>query len=484
MPGMTLANAQTLGNPEAVAQAQAQNPQNIGSIEALIAQGQRQQELAAMLMKSGYVPNSGALGAFAQMFAAGRGRKLDKKAGETVAEAMARKFAEENRQAQARAAAEEADTLRKRGWQVEDRNYTAENKLPSYVPTDQGPMVNTPNGLVPAQYASQGGGGGGGSSSVKVPPMQMASLLSKFGGQMTSGYRSPAKNAKVRGVANSQHMQGTGQDWVFPAQVKAQAKAFAESQGYEVIDEGDHLHFELPHGSGGGGGGQGGPIRGPGYSDKQAANARAEEQLQLSRQAALRAERGNAPAGQRFTASGDLENIPGAILPSQNKPPTESERGAAGYLDRMTNAERELQAVTSSGYDAGNMRDKMTAGNGILNYAASDQGQQYRQQQEDWVRSKLRKESGAVIGDDEMEREIKTYFPQPGDKDTVIANKKKSRDIAINAMRISAGRAVGNEAPTAGQGKGYTVGQIIEHGGKRYRVTGGDPADPDVEEVR
>lgn len=31
---------------------------------------------------------------------------------------------------------------------------------------------------------------------------------------------------------------------------------------------------------------------------------------------------------------------------------------------------------------------------------------------------------------------------------------------------------------------GYSVGQVIETNGKRYRVTGGDPADPDVEEIR
>ena len=31
---------------------------------------------------------------------------------------------------------------------------------------------------------------------------------------------------------------------------------------------------------------------------------------------------------------------------------------------------------------------------------------------------------------------------------------------------------------------GYRVGQVIEAGGKRYRVTGGDPADPDVEEIQ
>jgi hypothetical protein len=162
----------------------------------------------------------------------------------------------------------------------------------------------------------------------------------------------------------------------------------------------------------------------------------------------------------------------------ENRPATEAERTASGYHDRMVQSERELEAVTAAGYKEGNLWDSKTAGQGPLNYVASDMGQQYRQQQEDWVRAKLRKESGAVIGDDEMEREIKTYFPQPGDRPQVIANKKKSRDIAIRAMRVSAGRAVQDE----GQ---YQLGQVIEQGGKRYKVVGlSDPNDPDVEEVR
>ena len=33
-------------------------------------------------------------------------------------------------------------------------------------------------------------------------------------------------------------------------------------------------------------------------------------------------------------------------------------------------------------------------------------------------------------------------------------------------------------------GGGHQVGQIIEKGGRKYRVVGGDPNDPDVEEVR
>lgn len=125
------------------------------------------------------------------------------------------------------------------------------------------------------------------------------------------------------------------------------------------------------------------------------------------------------------------------------KPPTDGEKNAAGYYSRMQAAGQELDALTAAGYDPGNMRDHYTAGQGpFLNWAASDQGQHYRQQQEDWVRAKLRKESGAVIGDEEMEREIRTYFPQPGDKPDVLDAKKRSRQIAEAAMKKAGGRAI------------------------------------------
>lgn len=43
----------------------------------------------------------------------------------------------------------------------------------------------------------------------------------------------------------------------------------------------------------------------------------------------------------------------------------------------------------------------------------------------------------------------------------------------------------GQEYKPKGKESGkYSVGQIIEQGGKKYRVTGGDPNDPDVEEVK
>lgn len=65
-----------------------------------MAAGQRQQELAAALMGSDYVQNSGPLGALAQVFSAYKGNKLDKQAGETVADALQRQVAQQDAQAQ------------------------------------------------------------------------------------------------------------------------------------------------------------------------------------------------------------------------------------------------------------------------------------------------------------------------------------------------------------------------------------------------
>lgn len=73
-------------------------------------------------------------------------------------------------------------------------------------------------------------------------------LAQGHGATITSLTRTPERNRKVGGVATSQHLRGTAGDFVVPAAQKDAFKADARKRGYEVIDEGDHIHLELPGG--------------------------------------------------------------------------------------------------------------------------------------------------------------------------------------------------------------------------------------------
>lgn len=73
-------------------------------------------------------------------------------------------------------------------------------------------------------------------------------IADQFGATITSLTRSAAKNRKVGGVAGSQHLTGTAGDFVVPDERKGDFLAEARARGYEAIDEGDHIHLELPSG--------------------------------------------------------------------------------------------------------------------------------------------------------------------------------------------------------------------------------------------
>ncbi len=136
---------------------------------------------------------------------------------------------------------------------------------------------------------------------------------------------------------------------------------------------------------------------------------------------------------------------------------SEGERGAANYYGRMKEAEKLLTDFVPSIPQYMAAKKSMNGGSftsGIANSYLTPEQQSYYQAASDWVRAKLRKESGAAIGVDEMENEIKTYFPSPGDSKEVIAQKKKAREQATVGMRRMGGRASAEyddtPAPSAG----------------------------------
>jgi hypothetical protein len=136
----------------------------------------------------------------------------------------------------------------------------------------------------------------------------------------------------------------------------------------------------------------------------------------------------------------------------EGKKPTEAEQKAAGFSQRMELSNQLINdlegKLIAKGEDPNVMFPTATSqaigsipfvGDYARTKFTSSEQQQYRQAQENWVRANLRKESGAVIGAEEMNAEIKTYVPQPGESTQTKAQKQLARQVTQEAMKTAAG---------------------------------------------
>lgn len=133
--------------------------------------------------------------------------------------------------------------------------------------------------------------------------------------------------------------------------------------------------------------------------------------------------------------SAGVKPLPGGPAdPAAEKAPappktTDTQRTATGYANRMASAEQKIADYTPNQAEFFAWKKKQQ-GSTIANRAISDKGQLFFNNAQEWMRAKLRKESGAVIGADEAFQEYTTYFPEPGDTPEVIAQKRVARQIA------------------------------------------------------
>ncbi len=134
---------------------------------------------------------------------------------------------------------------------------------------------------------------------------------------------------------------------------------------------------------------------------------------------------------------------------TNTKDPTGEQNKAAGFFDRMESATQIIDRLEAGGYDPSSTRARSI---GQVNLTANAQDQMYNQAARNWISANLRKESGAVIGVEEMEQEYVKYFPVFGDTEEVIKQKAEERAVVTRGMKRAAGRALpqGSSTP-AGQ---------------------------------
>lgn len=116
----------------------------------------------------------------------------------------------------------------------------------------------------------------------------------------------------------------------------------------------------------------------------------------------------------------------------------ESEAKANIFASRGEAANAILMRLESEGTSLGN---KITSSIPVIgNYGISPEYRQYDQAKRDFINAILRQESGAVIADSEFANAEIQYFPQPGDDNATIRQKRRNRDIAIKSIREASNR--------------------------------------------
>tara|TARA_R110000782_G_scaffold9123_1_gene29601 strand:- start:9031 stop:10152 length:1122 start_codon:yes stop_codon:yes gene_type:complete len=133
------------------------------------------------------------------------------------------------------------------------------------------------------------------------------------------------------------------------------------------------------------------------------------------------------------------QGIPTAVKPSSF---SDVQLKSGTFAERMENSRNTVSSLISTDFDPTQLIQYIGDNAGVLgNYTLSDQQQMFIQASHDWIRAKLRKESGAVIAKEEMQKEYATYFPMPGDSVAVMKQKAGARKIAEKGMARESGGA-------------------------------------------
>ena len=184
-------------------------------------------------------------------------------------------------------------------------------------------------------------------------------------------------------------------------------------------------------------------------------------------------------AGQQKPIQVESQTLPGGItvvradgkvdiLPApkmvEGKSLTEDQSKSIGFAARMMLNENTINNVVDTGYKPG----------GIFEFGFTPERLRtqdrkvYEAAKQNWIAAVLRKQSGAVISDKDYNDADLQYFPQPGDSQKVLKNKKDLRMTEQLSMKAAIGpyaedylRQVGGYSGIAGQSQSKGAFRLV-----------------------
>lgn len=154
------------------------------------------------------------------------------------------------------------------------------------------------------------------------------------------------------------------------------------------------------------------------------------------------------PTGVVTAPNGDAIGIPNDTLSAIGKLKlNEGQANAVAFTSRMIQSAKAIDSQLgkispTGGFYETTGYDPTSAGSSFGRLVGSDQSRIYNTNAQDFIRAKLRKESGAAIGKDEFTADAAIYVPAGAgldEKDLLLA--KVKRDEAIKSMIAQAGPA-------------------------------------------
>ena len=136
------------------------------------------------------------------------------------------------------------------------------------------------------------------------------------------------------------------------------------------------------------------------------------------------------------------EQAPPIVLGTEplKSPFSVDQNKAAGFALRMEYALKELESLENAGFNPVNIRDYLANSlpfdpKPLENWLSSPEYKQYARARQDFSTAQLRQETGAQISAQEVDQIYETYFPNFGDDQQTMLNKKEARDRAFAAMK-------------------------------------------------
>lgn len=170
----------------------------------------------------------------------------------------------------------------------------------------------------------------------------------------------------------------------------------------------------------------------------------------------------------------DLAKI-GADGKKEEKNIPQNVYAAATFGKRIEDSNRQMEDLIAGGYDPTSVTQAFK--NKLLPEVAKDEKQKLMEQaQRNFANAVLRRESGAAIAPSEFESATKQYFPQVGDSEEVLNQKKRAREVVLAGLKTEGHKAWNKLESQLPDNK--TASHNIKHGTVEdgYVFLGGDPS--------